>query len=673
MRSIDAILVLGMHRSGTSAVAGWLHHAGLALPDAVLPPHPVDNPHGYFEPRSLVQLNNRLLRAVNLDWQSDGPLSVADLAQAARGAPGEAVDDWLHHARALDRPLVLKDPRLSRLLPIWLPALARHDFSVHCVLVVRSAEAVAASLARRAMHESIRQAAITDGVQSTLLWLLHNLEARRALAQAGLDVHLLAYETFVEQPEVRERLLAWVETRSSAVLDRAAANRFEITPMRSSAPLEPPDMAPDWQRLLEQARALFVGPLPPSRDEAALLQALSEPIPAPQQSPGALPDPTVRQLHGLHVAAGWNPPEVPSGQRRSSPEWLFLSEAVRTRSHIYRVKQPVDALNRLGVSARWLNVEAEPAWAMRGTRVLVVHRSRWTPELARWIDRAREAGARILVDFDDLVFDPALIEDDDIAFIAALDATARARWRADCAAWRETLRAADAALVTTPALARQVEAMGLRAIVKPNGLAPAFGAASEAWRGARPLVDDGCLRIGYASGTPTHERDFALLAPALVEVLKRHRDWKLVLIGAIRGAGVLDALPDNQIERRPRVAWPNLPGELARLDINLAPLEATLFNACKSPLKWLDAAAVGVPTLASDHGAFAHWIEPGRTGLLACTNAQWRAGLERLIVDPDLRRSLGEAARREVAERFSEDRLVEDLCEEVRAQWPGAQ
>lgn len=661
MPDTPVILVLGMHRSGTSAVAGWLHHAGLSLPDEVLPPHPVDNPHGYFEPRSLVQLNNHLLKILQLDWRSDGPLTAAAIHTASNAEQVEAIDAWLRKARALDRPLVLKDPRLCRLLPLWLPALARNAFSVQALLVVRSGHAVADSLARRANHEGIYPAAITDAAQSTLLWLRYNLEARRALDEAGLPTYTLAYEDFTCQPDRREHVLRWAEAGSGLSLDRRGARQFPIGAGRVSASGETSALPADWKRLLDQAHQQFLASLPRSPDEAALLEVLEEPIPASSQPAYVLPVRIIRGLRMLQSAAGWNPATARSVRPGSNPEWLFVSEALKTRSHIYRVKQPLDALHRLGLRADWVAADAEPPANLDGTRVLVIHRSRWTPRLAEWIALARRAGARVVADFDDLVFDPALIEDERIAFISALDKNARSRWQADFSAWRDTLAAADAALVTTPALAEQAAVAGVQAFVKPNGLAPELCAAAAAWHRQDTHAKDGTLRIGYASGTATHERDFARVAAVLVDALQRHRDWKLVLIGSIRAEGLLEGLPVDRIERRPRVAWANLPGELARLDLALAPLEPTVFNACKSPLKWLDAALLGVTTLASEHGGFGHWLRHGIDGWLAGDTPSWRRGLQTLMSDAALRRELGQAARKRVLADFDEGRLIAQL------------
>ena len=113
--STQALLVMGCHRSGTSAVAGALGHLGLALPRNLLGAGR-GNVLGHFEPAAMVRFNDRLLDLLQRSWFDPKPL--ADGWQASAAA---------HHAEAaalwederVPGMLVLKDPRLSRLLPLW--------------------------------------------------------------------------------------------------------------------------------------------------------------------------------------------------------------------------------------------------------------------------------------------------------------------------------------------------------------------------------------------------------------------------------------------------------------------------------------------------------------------------------------------------------------------------
>ena len=89
----------------------------------------------------------------------------------------------------------------------------------------------------------------------------------------------------------------------------------------------------------------------------------------------------------------------------------------------------------------------------------------------------------------------------------------------------------------------------------------------------------------------------------------------------------------------------NLPTEMARLDINLAPLEVgNPFCEAKSELKFFDAALVNVPTVASPTGPFRRAIDHGRTGILAASADDWYIYVKKLAEDPALREQLGRNA-----------------------------
>jgi O-antigen biosynthesis protein len=165
-----AIFVLGMHRSGTSALTGMLHHLGVALGDGLMPASP-DNPRGYWEHAAIVVIQQRLMAAFGLPWDDirSLPAGFQDLP-AARAAKGEL-------AAILRRDFSgaalwgLKDPRLCRLMPLWVPLLAEERVEPRYLLAVRHPLDVAASLVARDRMSPAK---------AHLLWLGHLLDAERA-------------------------------------------------------------------------------------------------------------------------------------------------------------------------------------------------------------------------------------------------------------------------------------------------------------------------------------------------------------------------------------------------------------------------------------------------------------------------------------------------------------
>lgn len=184
------LLVLGMHRSGTSALAGLLCQQGFQAPqnhDA----GDAHNPTGYWEPRQIRAFHNSLLEGAQSSWED--PLLPVLPWQPQNLMP--ALAD-LEQAMAADFPAadpqavaLIKDPRQCRLLPLWTALFERRPYQVAVVLAVRQPEAVAASLIRRDQLPLDR---------ALLLWLSHTLEAERATRQ--LPRLVLSYEQLLQDP-----------------------------------------------------------------------------------------------------------------------------------------------------------------------------------------------------------------------------------------------------------------------------------------------------------------------------------------------------------------------------------------------------------------------------------------------------------------------------------------
>jgi hypothetical protein len=174
------VVVLGMHRSGTSSAAGALVRLGAAAPQHLMAPT-ADNERGYWESRVIVELNDAILAAAGTDWKDwrKFDLNKIDALQAdalrarARQALAEEFGDVGF--------AVLKDPRMCRLMPFWGPVFAEAKWSVRALLPIRPPLEVSQSLQCRDR---------LDPAYGCLLWLRHVLDAEletRGVARAFLD------------------------------------------------------------------------------------------------------------------------------------------------------------------------------------------------------------------------------------------------------------------------------------------------------------------------------------------------------------------------------------------------------------------------------------------------------------------------------------------------------
>jgi Sulfotransferase family len=183
----EGVLVLGMHRSGTSLVAGSLHRLGLAVcaSEDLLTGMPW-NPAGHFESRSLSRLNEELLAETGRSWWYPPPpgRQYAEFTSRLLTTPAAAAGRFRRtHTTA---PWVWKDPRLALLLPFWRQALGE----------------VAAVLVHRDPLEVARSLELRNGFPTpfgTALWARYN---RLLLEQCGgLAVLVVGYDDLVEEPD----------------------------------------------------------------------------------------------------------------------------------------------------------------------------------------------------------------------------------------------------------------------------------------------------------------------------------------------------------------------------------------------------------------------------------------------------------------------------------------
>lgn len=197
--SVDArraVCVAGMHRSGTSFIAGALRFLGVSLGDPArwLPPGP-DNPLGYFEVASLMQLDDEVLAHLGGAWDQPPVLDPGwendDGLDPFRKRAGEILTDTFGQASVRPPVIAWKDPRISLLLPFWRTVIP----IATTIVVVRDPVEVVASLGAR------RYA--VGAAQASGLWL------RYVFAAAGNDPgHLLVRHTdiFEDLPGTMARL-----------------------------------------------------------------------------------------------------------------------------------------------------------------------------------------------------------------------------------------------------------------------------------------------------------------------------------------------------------------------------------------------------------------------------------------------------------------------------------
>ncbi|RIJ17151.1 hypothetical protein D1227_07315 [Henriciella mobilis] len=189
-----AYFVVGMHRSGTSAVSGALQYLGGSHGQNLLEPAE-DNPKGFWEARSVVNMNERILNALGARWDSipswvDGiSYAPADAVDWARNTFLREVENaWEREFPDAEGSPVIKDPRLCFTLPLWEDVARAKGFNVRHLFVLREARGVARSLWQRNR--------LPDSAAERL-WLQYN---HAALSNLPEGTPILNFDDFTSAP-----------------------------------------------------------------------------------------------------------------------------------------------------------------------------------------------------------------------------------------------------------------------------------------------------------------------------------------------------------------------------------------------------------------------------------------------------------------------------------------
>lgn len=199
-------IVLGMHRSGTSAAAFALASLKFDLPRTLMNPQR-HNPRGFAESAVLYRLNEALLKRVGVTWKDFRPIDPRAFAGPGWGPLRMRAYQVLTGEFGPSGTLVYKDPRLCRLMPFWMPIL--DGLGARFIFVVRNPLSVAESL--RVRNGIPLQTAIR-------IWAAHVFDALVPLGNR--PVFFLVYDDLMERQGECLRRMAVAVGRDPSDVDR---------------------------------------------------------------------------------------------------------------------------------------------------------------------------------------------------------------------------------------------------------------------------------------------------------------------------------------------------------------------------------------------------------------------------------------------------------------------
>ena len=144
----ECILVLGMHRSGTSAFCSLLNASGLKFGKSLMPPS-FDNPKGFFENLKITRLNDELLHVLGSKWDSPKSPFALSIDQPIPSEFYQRGMNLIHEEFSDDSFFFIKDPRMCYTLPFWKKVLNELSITFKYVVVLRNPNEIVESLKRR--------------------------------------------------------------------------------------------------------------------------------------------------------------------------------------------------------------------------------------------------------------------------------------------------------------------------------------------------------------------------------------------------------------------------------------------------------------------------------------------------------------------------------------------
>jgi hypothetical protein len=184
------VVVLGMHRSGTSAITRALKVLGVELGNRLMPANENENAAGYWEDIDLYRLNVAMLQALGRDWDHVAPLAPDFAAHLRERFHRRAVELVREKLTTCD-VFGFKDPRVALLLPFWKDVFRDCGADVSYVLTTRNPISVIKSLEHRNEF---------DPHKSAILWLMHSVAMLEGIAGERSCV-FIDYDVLVESPE----------------------------------------------------------------------------------------------------------------------------------------------------------------------------------------------------------------------------------------------------------------------------------------------------------------------------------------------------------------------------------------------------------------------------------------------------------------------------------------
>ncbi|GBR05707.1 glycosyltransferase [Asaia siamensis] len=340
------------------------------------------------------------------------------------------------------------------------------------------------------------------------------------------------------------------------------------------------------------------------------------------------------------------------------PRYLLIADMGLQQCTKYRVTQKAELLRRLGWTVQIVDWEDsnEALSSLQVATQVLFYRVPGVASVLPLIAEAKRLGLKPRWEIDDLLFNKILYRRN--GNLATLSHQEQQELYQLSDNYLRALHACGCGLASTEALAKQMGEAGVEdVIVLENALDEETLRLAEALLAVPPSRDPEKIWVCYGSGSRAHDADFKCAETGLIEAMQQDPRINLLIVGPLRISK--DFAPFGaRVKRRSELSYAAYLGELAQTDIAIAPLETTVFNDCKSNIKFLEAAILELPSICSPTDTYRQVIQSGQNGFLAEKAEAWRDALLLLARDPALRQRLGRRARETALSLYAPERIL---------------
>lgn len=338
-------------------------------------------------------------------------------------------------------------------------------------------------------------------------------------------------------------------------------------------------------------------------------------------------------------------------QRVESGDVLFIAGGAMGDSTFYRVHVQAEELEMHGLKCE--KISQDSPWLLgcaNKFRILIFHRVLYGKKIETFLKKIKNNNGTIIFETDDLVFDRKYLEFMD--FYKKMNSLEKILYKNGLGGEILNDPYVDTCVASTSYLAEKLKEKGKNVIVSKNKLSNHELEIANNLLKNSSKAEDGFIRIGYFSGTMSHNKDFATISNALLKIMEKYKNAKLLLVGPLEIENKLNKFK-NRIEQLPRVSREKYYENVYRADINVVPLESNPFCESKSELKFFEPGILGIPTVAVRNQTFSETITDGVDGFLADNTSEWIEKIGKLIEDENLRKAMGEKAREKVLKEYT--------------------